>query len=141
MGFRALPEEQLQQKWEKARSQRETAEYQGRLGLNKFEDVKFVNEALRGYDLITDQFDALIHLDAEDPRYVFRWRMQQELKLREAKGSGMTEEQVTHFVNGYYPAYELFTDSLRAGVFDHAKGRQLRLILSKDRSIKEVIYM
>lgn len=139
VGFRALPGEELRRKWGKARSRREAADYQGRLGFNRLEDVEFVNGALRGYDPLTDHFDALIHIDAEDPIYVFRWRMQQEVALRQATGSGMTDEQVTHFINGYYPAYELFTDNLRAGAFDGAKGKQLRLIIDKDRRVKEVV--
>ncbi|KAK4692716.1 D-glycerate 3-kinase, partial [Lecanoromycetidae sp. Uapishka_2] len=99
----------------------------------------FVNEALQGYDQLTDQIDAIIHLDAEDPINVYRWRMQQEVALRQVKGSGMTDEQVIQFVNGYYPAYELFTDNLRAGVFGGAKGKQLRLIIGEDRKVKEVV--
>lgn len=139
VGFRPLSQEGLRGKWEKARNQRETEEYQGRLGFNKVEDVAFVNEALRGYDPLTDQLDVLIHLDAENPTFVFQWRMQQEVALRQAKGSVMTDEQVIEFVNGYYPAYELFTDNLRAGVFDGEEGKQLRLVIGEDRKVKEMI--
>jgi pantothenate kinase-related protein Tda10 len=38
--------------------------------------------------------------DAEDPRFVYEWRQEQERTLRAAKGTGMTEEQVNHFVDG-----------------------------------------
>lgn len=66
----------------------------------------------------------------------------------------MTEEQVNNFVNGCkkqrsfeatpiltmvdYPAYELYTDVLRDGIYPE-KGRQLRLMVGKDRRVKEVI--
>ena len=38
--------------------------------------------------------------DAENPRFVYEWRQEQERTLRAAKGVGMTEEQVNHFVDG-----------------------------------------
>ena len=38
--------------------------------------------------------------DAEDPLYVYSWRLEQEASLRAAKGRGMTDEQVVDFVNG-----------------------------------------
>ena len=138
VGFRALPQEELQRKWQDACKKRDSGTYQGRLGWVKLEDVKFVNENLRGYDKLTNQLDAVIHLDAEDPMFVFQWRIEQEVHLRELKGSGMTDEQVVDFVNNYYPAYELFTDGLRAGLFGD-RGKQLRLIVGKDRKVKEVL--
>jgi D-glycerate 3-kinase len=74
--------------------------------------------------------------------------------MRASKGTGMTEEQVNNFVNGCkkqrsfeatpiltmvdYPAYELYTDVLRDGIYPE-KGRQLRLMVGKDRRVKEVI--
>lgn len=42
----------------------------------------------------------LISSDAEDPLYVYEWRLEQEAALRKAKGAGMTDEQVVNFVNG-----------------------------------------
>ena len=139
VGFQALSEYELRSKWESAVRQAETGDYQGRLGLNRLEDVKFINDALRGYDKLTDQLDALIYLDAADPRYVYQWREEQERELRERKGSGMTDEQVQRFVDGYYPAYELFTDGLRAGRLDGNQRRQLRLVINKEREIQDLI--
>ncbi|PBP28866.1 hypothetical protein BUE80_DR000137 [Diplocarpon rosae] len=58
------------------------------------------------------------------------------------RGSGMTEEQVTKFVDGYYPAYELFTGALREGLFKGNKGgesKQLRLIVARDRKVTDVV--
>ena len=138
VGFRALPQEELQRKWQDASKKRDSGTYQGRLGWMKLEDVEFVNENLRRYDELTNQLDAVIHLDAENPMFVYQWRIEQEVGLRKLKGSGMTDEQVVDFVNSYYPAYELFTDSLRAGVFGD-KGKQLRLIIGKDRKVKEIL--
>jgi len=91
---------------------------------------------------------------------VYEWRLEQEAALRASKGVGMTDQQVVNFVNGCkqsipasplkpacknlhtnrtrtdYPAYELFTDKLRSGIFECDKGRQLRLIVGKDRRVK-----
>lgn len=59
VGFRAWDEEVLRGKWEDAVRLREAAtagqgEYKGRLGYVGLEDVRTVNEALRGYDVITE---------------------------------------------------------------------------------------
>jgi len=45
-------------------------------------------------------FDAFIHIDAENTKWVYQWRLEAEVKLRAAKGSGMTDEQVEKFVDG-----------------------------------------
>ncbi|EKV15913.1 putative kinase [Penicillium digitatum] len=150
VGFRAWDDETLRAKWETAVRQKENDEYDGRLGHVKFEDVKAVNDALRRYDVLTDKLDALIHIDAENPRFVYEWRQEQERTLRAAKGTGMTEEQVNHFVDGYYPSYELYTETLREGAFKPAphnpsasssdwQGRQLCLVVNHNRRVQEVI--
>ncbi|KAL3418299.1 kinase mug58-like protein 1 [Phlyctema vagabunda] len=107
---------------------------------HRLEDLLFVNDKLREYDVMTDCFDAFIHVDAEETKFVYDWRLQQEAMLRREKGSGMTDEQVVHFVDGYYPAYELYTQQLRDGVFrgQGKKGAQLRLVVGKDRKVKHV---
>ena len=99
VGFRALPREKLVREWEGAVRKREKGDYVGRLGWSKLEDIDFVNEALRGYDQLTNQLDALIHLDAEDPMFVYEWRSESERELRKTKGSGMADEEVVDFVN------------------------------------------
>ena len=61
----------------------------------------------------------------------------------------MTDEQVKTFVDGYYPSYELYVDGLRKGIFatmktegvaegNDAQGRQLRVVVGKDRKVKKV---
>lgn len=134
VGFRALSDDDVRAKAAQA----------GTITLHKhrLEDLLFVNEKLRDYETINKCFDAFIHIDAEDTSFVYDWRQQQEAALRREKGVGMSEEMVTKFVDGYYPAYELFTDALRQGIFkgtEEPEGRQLRLIVGKDRKVKEVI--
>jgi D-glycerate 3-kinase len=136
VGFRALAPEEVERKQATSRGQKSATLWKHRL-----EDLLFVNEKLREYDVMTDMFDAFIHIDALETVYVYDWRQEQEAALRKDKGAGMTDEQVIKFVDGYYPAYELFTDALRCGVFKgpESKGKQLRLIIGRDRKVKEAI--
>lgn len=107
---------------------------------HRLEDLLSVNEKLRAYDVITDAFDAFIHIDAEETGFVYEWRLEQEAALRRDSGSGMRDEEVRRFVDGYYPAYELFTDGVRRGVLrERGEGRQLRLVVGRDRRVKSAI--
>ena len=53
VGFRAWDDNTLRTKWEAAVRQKESGDYNGRLGHVQFEDVKAVNDALRQYDVLT----------------------------------------------------------------------------------------
>ncbi|OLN97338.1 putative kinase mug58-like protein 1 [Colletotrichum chlorophyti] len=128
VGFRALPESDIEAKW-KGPSRT--------LHKHKLEHLLLVNERLRHYDTMTDLLDAFVHIDAEDTQYVYNWRLQQEAALREERGAGMSDEQVVRFVDGYYPAYELFADNVRKGIFPNSPGHQLRMVVHKDRKVKE----
>ncbi|KAL1865427.1 hypothetical protein VTK73DRAFT_5241 [Phialemonium thermophilum] len=130
VGFRALPPAEVEAKW---RGPSRT------LHRHKLEHLLFVNERLAAYDAVTDRFDAFVHIDAADTEYVYDWRRQQEEALRRDRGAGMTDEQVVKFVDAYYPAYELFSDKVRAGIFRDKPGCQLRLVVAKDRSVQEKI--
>ncbi|KAI5868443.1 P-loop containing nucleoside triphosphate hydrolase protein [Durotheca rogersii] len=103
--------------------------------------LTFINDRLRDYDAITDMFDAFIHIDAEDTQWVYDWRLEQEIMLRSQKGTGMTDAQVVKFVDAYYPAYELFSDKLRSGLFPGKPGCQLRLVVGRDRKVKQTIFL
>lgn len=140
VGFRALPDEEVEKKWNAAKAQaaKNDGSYKGRLGRLKLDDVLFVNSKLRDYDALTDKFGAFVHIDAEDTLYVYHWREEQEAAMRAAKGTGMSPEQVVNFVDGYYPCYELYTDVLRKGIFRDEAGKQLRLVVGKDRKVKQV---
>ncbi|KJY02085.1 D-glycerate 3-kinase like protein [Zymoseptoria brevis] len=136
VGFRALGRGEVERKWREAREQGEG--YRGRLGRLGLEDVVVVDERLGEYEAITARFGAFVHIDAEDPLYVYHWREEQEAAMRAEKGTGMSKEQVVEFVNGYYPCYELYTEPLRKGIFEGEKGKQLRLMVGRDRKVKEV---
>ncbi|KAI5463215.1 P-loop containing nucleoside triphosphate hydrolase protein [Mariannaea sp. PMI_226] len=112
------------------------------LKMHKLEHLLFVNEKLAEYDSLTNLFNAFIQVDAEDIGYVYGWRLEQEDHLREERGdpdAGMSSEQVVKFVDGYYPAYELYTDGLRKGVIRDRPDHQLRMVVGRDRKVKRVL--
>lgn len=73
--------------------------------------------------------------------------------MRALKGAGMSDQQVVNFVNGCrsstcpshtlvhgltctdYPSYELFTETLRSGIFKNKNRKQLRIVIGKDRKV------
>ncbi|KAK4189288.1 putative kinase [Podospora australis] len=136
VGFRPLSPSVLQQKWSDPSSRT--------LHNHMLSHLEFINSSLAAYTEIWDQFDAFIHIDAEDLNWVYEWRLQQEHQLRMEKGVGgsMTDEQVTKFVDAYFPAYELYSEGVRQGVFEgdeSKKGRQLRLVVGRDRGVQEKV--
>lgn len=85
----------------------------------------------------SQHFDFFIHIDTDDLRNVYDWRLQQEHKMIESKGSGMTDEQVMAFVDGYMPTYEIYLERLREGLFKD-KGQMVRVVLDQNRDITKV---
>jgi D-glycerate 3-kinase len=64
VGFRPLSDAQVEAKWKaaKERYEREGDGYKGQLGKQRLESVRFVNDSLRNYDALTDQFGAFVHM-------------------------------------------------------------------------------
>jgi D-glycerate 3-kinase len=129
VGFRPLPDAEIEARWLAGSATTRT------LHLHKLEHLQFVNAALGGYDVLTDALDAFIHVDAADTACVYEWRRQQEATLWRETGSGMTDAQVTRFVDAYYPAYELYLDGVRGGIFPDRTGCQLRLVVDEHRTV------
>lgn len=133
VGFRALSEDAVRDR---------VGRPSKTLKSHSTDDLLFVNSKLRDYEVINECFDAFIHVDAEETGWVYEWRLEQEDVLRRERGRGMSEEQVVRFVDGYYPAYELYTEALREGVFKGKRDgeeKQLRLIVGRDRRLKEAV--
>lgn len=141
VGFRSLPPAEVASKQE-ASTHFPPGIYTT-LPSHPLSSLLFINEKLKDYDVMTDTFHLFIHIDALETQYVYQWRKEQEAQLRREKGSGMSDEQVKVFVDGYYPAYELYLDGLRNGVFAGKgpgwMGKQMRLVVGIDRRVKEVI--
>lgn len=138
VGFRALTSTQVEEKYKNSMKNLDST-----LPKHKLEHLLFVNERLKEYDVMTDTFDAFIHIDAAETKFVYKWRLEQETALRRDKGTGMSDKQIVKFVDGYYPAYELFTDGVRSGVVKgkgkETEGAQLRLVVGRDRRVIEVV--
>ena len=150
VGFQPLSTSELESKHAEAKKARkaDNGKYQGRLGHNTLEAVAAINDSLKQYSSLWQYFNVFIHIDAADSQFVYKWRLEQEATTKREKGGGMSDEEVKKFVDGYYPSYELYTETLRKGVFrpgeDDAHGeewkeRQLRLVVGEDRKVKEVV--
>jgi D-glycerate 3-kinase len=117
IGFRAISPQSLLKKYNSAvavlNSQPQI--YHDQLAHNTLKSLTTINRTLRIYDTLTDHLDTFIHLKAADLQYVYKWRLQQEARLRSRKGFGMTNEQVQKFVDGYFSAYELYSDEMYKG--------------------------
>ncbi|RCI08430.1 hypothetical protein L249_8904 [Ophiocordyceps polyrhachis-furcata BCC 54312] len=133
VGFRALSNSDVEARWRAP----------SRTLLNhRLEHLLLVNDMLRSYDGLTDLLDVMIHVDAEHIECVYTWRQQQEDALRVERrdpNAGMTPDQVLDFVDGYFPAYELYTQGIRSGVLPDRPGCQLRLVVDRDRNVKQVL--
>ncbi len=146
VGFRAVAPSEVEAKWVASGAAAASASTAAdplvtKLHAHKLEHLLLVNTQLAAYDAaLTDHLDVLIHLDAEHTPFVYEWRCEQEAALRRERGTGMTDEQVALFVDAYYPAYELFAGGLQRGLFPADQpGRQLRLVVGKDRRVKESV--
>ncbi|TEY83148.1 hypothetical protein BOTCAL_0025g00070 [Botryotinia calthae] len=144
VGFRSLPPTSISLLHKNSLALPSSSSSPTTLRDHPLSSLLFINQKLKDYDIITDTFDIFIHIDALDTQYVYQWRQEQEQVLRREKGTGMTDEQVKTFVDGYYPAYELYLDGVRRGIFSGGKlgedweGRQLRLVVGKDRRVVHV---
>ncbi|KAH7626149.1 P-loop containing nucleoside triphosphate hydrolase protein [Sordaria sp. MPI-SDFR-AT-0083] len=135
-GFRSLPASVIQSKYLDISHHRT-------LSHHKLEHLLFINDQLKGYEPVWDQFDAFIHIDTQNLEWVYEWRLEQEEQMRrEMPGGvgGMGKEMVKKFVDGYFPAYELYEEGVRRGVFEGdetKRGRQLRIVVGRDRGVVE----
>ncbi|KAH6634469.1 P-loop containing nucleoside triphosphate hydrolase protein [Chaetomium sp. MPI-SDFR-AT-0129] len=147
VGFRPLSPAAVEAKWRSGGTRT--------LHKHTLEHLLFVNEQLGAYAdlLVGSSSNAFIHIDAEDTEYVYAWRAEQEAQLRRERGAdaAMSEAQLVKFVDAYYPAYELYTDGVRRGIFrpedtdtdtetdsgnNGAKaGCQLRLVVGRGREV------
>ncbi|KDP37175.1 hypothetical protein JCGZ_06231 [Jatropha curcas] len=75
--------------------------------------LEIVNKNLEAYYDSWDKFiDAWLVIKIQDPSYVYQWRLQAEIAMREAGKPGMTDEEVKDFVSRYLPAYKAYLPTL-----------------------------
>ncbi|KAK4159757.1 putative kinase [Cladorrhinum sp. PSN259] len=138
VGFRPLTPSNLEAKYISSATPTRT------LHNHSLSSLEFINSALAGYEPIWNTFDTFIHIDTSNLEWVYDWRIEQERTLRQERGdvNAMTDEQVIKFVDAYYPAYELYEEGVREGVFkadNSKKGCQLRLVVGRGREVVETI--
>lgn len=97
------------------------------------DELEAVNNELILYNKLF-AFDAIIHLTAKDPKNVYRWRLQQEHAMRKHKGTGMTDDQVKAFVDGYWPAYVLYAKTVGE---NFPKETVLKIYVGDERQVLE----
>lgn len=137
VGFQPLSASEIEEKYSQALA--------GKLPINtpaqhQLPHLLEVNEHLKRYcDVFMGRrhFDFFVHIDTSDLHNVYLWRLEQEHKMVAAKGSGMSDEQVRAFIDGYMPSYEIYLDTLRHGLFSD-RGRMVRVILDRQRSVEQV---
>ncbi|CAO2648308.1 Nn.00g075750.m01.CDS01 [Neocucurbitaria sp. VM-36] len=135
LGFQPISDLELKEKHALAQA--------GKLPLNtpaqhQLKHLSEVNENLKQYCsafMGPQHFDFFFHIDTHDLRNVYTWRLEQEHKMIEAKGSGMSDEQVRAFIDGYMPSYEIYLNKLREGLFED-KGRMVRFVLDVQRAVE-----
>ncbi|KAK7187258.1 d-glycerate 3-kinase [Paraphaeosphaeria sporulosa] len=143
VGFRAIPDATLHSKHDAARAAPPDANPECIVTLpdHAFAHIQEVNRHLEQYNetfMGPQHFDFFMHLDTEDLRNVYRWRLQQEHAMWKVKGAGMSDESVRAFVRGYMPAYELYLEGLRGGFFGQGSGRHVRVVMDKERGVEKV---
>ena len=143
VGFRALTSPTLQSRYAAATSAAPdpSPDCIKTLPDHDLAHLETVNAHLSEYNdsfMGPQHFHLFVHLDTEDLRNVYRWRLQQEHAMWEAKGAGMSDEGVRAFVRGYMPAYELYLEELRAGLFGDGSGRHIRVVMDRERGVERV---
>ncbi|KAF3083959.1 hypothetical protein TWF102_000530 [Orbilia oligospora] len=152
MGFQAVSEIALRTAWEEARAVVAASTDDADIKLpiktianHELEHLNFINQRLGEYNdmfMGPQHWDYLVHLDTDDLRNVYAWRLEQEAWLWKLKGTGMSDEAVIEFIKGYMPAYELYLGHLRRGFFQALGERkancQLSMKLDSARRIVEI---
>jgi D-glycerate 3-kinase len=101
--------------------------------------VQQVLKKLVDYQELWKRFDVCIHLNAQDIKYTFDWRWQQEQAMKAAGKQGLTHEQVTDFVKRFMPLNDLSLPGfIQHGMFAGRKdmqGRHFRITIDFDRNV------
>ena len=147
VGFRALGPERAALAWQEARAKAVAdPTTSGQLARHERHHVLQLDRALSAYNASFlgphRHIQALVVLEPERLLDVYQWRLEQEHQLRQTK-PGMSDEQVTSFVDRYFPSYELYFEKMCTGFFDpgdEGSGRQINLTIDRRRQLTEVQY-
>ncbi|XP_047968061.1 D-glycerate 3-kinase, chloroplastic [Salvia hispanica] len=77
--------------------------------------LEVINKNLEAYYDAWDKFiNSWIVIKIKDPSYVYQWRLQAEIAMRDDGKPGMSDEEVFDFVSRYLPAYKAYLPTLYA---------------------------
>ncbi|RTE78005.1 hypothetical protein BHE90_007511 [Fusarium euwallaceae] len=140
LGFKPLTKEETIQKWEQAKTS-STSSLTNTLADHDISHLHLINSNLARYCTSftgPEHFDGFLHLSTDKLVHVYEWRLDQEKALRRHK-TGMSDEQVTRFVRGYMPAYELFLERLQGeNFFGSEEKKHVQVVLNRERDVVEV---
>ncbi|XP_048603436.1 D-glycerate 3-kinase, chloroplastic isoform X2 [Brassica napus] len=92
--------------------------------------LETVNKNLEAYYEAWDKYiNAWVVIKIKDPSYVYRWRLQAEIAMRQAGKPGMSDDEVNDFVSRYLPAYKAYLPTLYA---EGPSGSDLERVLAID---------
>lgn len=114
VGYTSLPSSEIQAQYQQSLPPQSNPS-NSTLPNHQLPHLLFINTQLSAYNRVWEFFDTFIMLDAKDPRLAYKWREEQEEWLRKEGKGAMSPEDVRKFVDGYYPAYELYLPGLRKG--------------------------
>lgn len=102
---------------------------------HKMYHIRELNSALKEYEAIWRQFDEFIYLETDNLNNVYKWRLEQEHALIRERGVGMTDDEVTAFVDRYMPVYSLYyRDMCAEGVC--TPGHNLQIPIGSGREMR-----
>ncbi|GLJ30809.1 hypothetical protein SUGI_0611350 [Cryptomeria japonica] len=71
--------------------------------------LESVNRNLESYYDAWEKFiGSWIVIEVDEPHWVYKWRLQAEIAMREEGKPGMSDEQIADFVSRYMPAYKAY---------------------------------
>ncbi|KAG8758297.1 hypothetical protein FRC14_000355 [Serendipita sp. 396] len=116
MGFYPITESELAARWERKERLGFPASLQLQNGMN---DIQTINNNLESYvNQWYPFFHCLIQIAPSQNNYnvIYKWRLQQEHTMKAANGGkGMSDNQVTTFIDRYLPCYIFFGDGVKLG--------------------------
>lgn len=99
-------------------------------------EIETINSNLDTYSKLWETFDVGIFIDVQSLDFIYDWRIQQEHELIAKKGTGMTDQQVKHFVERYMVVYQLYLKELMEnGLPQIEQNKSLKLKLGKHREV------
>lgn len=143
VGFQHLPDAALQAKYDAAQASKFNDEPESitTLADHQLAHLQELNGNLKRYNetfMGPQHFDFFIHLDTDELKNVYRWRLQQEHAMIKTKGTGMSDDAVRAFVRGYMPGYELYLKGLQRGFLAPGSGNQVRIVLGREREAEKI---